>query len=284
MSTRAARWKMRYATHLGLLAPDAPMFRHSARSSDVEDQVAFLAEIGFAGVQDNFLKLRSVAEQERLGRALERHALAMGSFNNNPLSWDQPLWSSIDDAARAQLANDFAESIEVARRTGAKSAVIVTGRDSSRSASAQLAAVADNLRRLADSAERAGLSLYVEPVASAWFPQLLVNRLADAIAIVDAVDRAAVRLQFDVAHVEIEDGDAFARLRDCWGRVGLVQVADVPDRVDLGAGTLDWPAMLRWIRAQRYEGLIEIEHEPLEPEALGERRLLERLRSIDDAI
>src|SRR5688572_14959315 len=44
------RWKMRYATHLGLLAPDAPMFRHSARSADVEDQIAYLADIGFAGV------------------------------------------------------------------------------------------------------------------------------------------------------------------------------------------------------------------------------------------
>jgi hydroxypyruvate isomerase len=151
----------------------------------------------------------------------------MGSFNNNPLSWISR--SELERRCRgAQLANDFAESIAAARRTGAKSAVIVTGRDSSRSASAQLAAVADNLRRLADSAERAGLSLYVEPVASARFPQLLVNRLADAIAIVDAVARAAVRLQFDVAHVEIEDGDAFARLRDCWDRVGLVQVADVP--------------------------------------------------------
>ena len=35
--TRPA-WKMRYATHLGLLAPDAPMFRHSAPSVGVEEQ------------------------------------------------------------------------------------------------------------------------------------------------------------------------------------------------------------------------------------------------------
>jgi len=284
MSTTAARWKMRYATHLGLLAPDAPMFRHSARSADVDDQVAFLAEIGFAGVQDNFLKLRPVAEQERIGRALERHGLAMGSFNNNPLSWDRPLWSSSDAAARAQLDADLAESIEVAKRTGAQSAVIVTGRDASRSQSAQLTAVADNLRRLTDSAERAGLGLYVESVASSRFPQLLINALADAVAVVDAVGSRGVRVQFDVAHVEMEDGDAFARLRDCWDRVGLVQAADVPDRVDLGAGKLDWPAILRWIRAHGYVGLVEIEHEPLEPGAAGERRLLDRLRSIDDAI
>jgi hydroxypyruvate isomerase len=45
---------MRYATHLGLLAPDAPMFRHSARSVGVEEQIAYLAAIGFAGCRTIF--------------------------------------------------------------------------------------------------------------------------------------------------------------------------------------------------------------------------------------
>jgi hypothetical protein len=96
-------WKLRYAAHLGLVAPDAPLFRCSARSAGVDDQIAWLADIGFAGVQDNFLKLRSRDEQLRIARALERHGLAMGSFNNNPASWDRPLWSGTDAASRAEL-------------------------------------------------------------------------------------------------------------------------------------------------------------------------------------
>jgi hydroxypyruvate isomerase len=281
--TRRA-WKMRYATHLGLLAPDAPMFRHSARSVAVEDQIAYLAGIGFAGVQDNFLKLRSADEQERIGRAAERHGLEVGSFNNNPLSWDQPLWSATDHDSRMRLEGDLADSIAVARRTGARRAVCVTGRDPARSQREQLGAMADNLARFADAAARADVILHVEPVAATRFPQLLVNSLADAVEIVGAVDHPAVRLQFDIAHVAEQDGAVFERLRDCWSLVGLVQAADVPGRVDLGAGTLDWPPMLRWIRAQGYAGLIELEHLPLDDSADGEQRLLERLRAVDDAV
>ena len=281
--TRPA-WKMRYATHLGLLAPDAPMFRHSARSVAVEQQIAYLAGIGFAGVQDNFLKLRSIDEQERIGRAAAEHGLEVGSFNNNPLTWDQPLWSATDDASRTRLERDLTDSIAAARRTGARRAVCVTGRDPLRSHGEQVAAMADNLARLADHAARADVILQVEPVTSTRFPQLLVNSLDDALAIVRAVDHPAVRLQFDVAHVAEQDGAAFDRLRDCWPLVGLVQAADLPGRVDLGAGTLDWPLILRWIRSQDYAGLIELEHLPVEDSAAGEQRMLERLRAVDDAI
>jgi hydroxypyruvate isomerase len=281
--TRPA-WKMRYATHLGLLAPDAPMFRHSARSVAVEQQIAYLAGIGFAGVQDNFLKLRSIDEQERIGRAAEQHGLEVGSFNNNPLTWDQPLWSATDDASRTRLERDLSDSIAAARRTGARRAVCVTGRDPLRSHSEQVGAMADNLARFADQAARADVILHVEAVASTRFPQLLVNSLDDALAIVRAVDHPAVRLQFDIAHVAEQDGAAFERLRDCWPLVGLVQAADLPGRVDLGAGTLDWPLILRWIRSQDYAGLIELEHLPVEDSAAGEQRMLERLRAVDDAI
>ena len=277
-------WKLRYAAHLGLAAPDAPLFRASARSAAVEDQVAWLADKGFAGVQDNFLKLRTPDEQRRLAHALERHGLAMGSFNNNPTSWDRPLWSATDAGSRAELERELETSLTLATLTGARSAVCVTGRDATRTTSAQLAAMADNLRRLADRAARAGFALCVESVAAERFPQLLVNGIDEALQVVRAADHPAVRLQFDVAHVEMNDGDAFGHLRRCWSDVELVQVADVPGRVDLGAGKLDWVAILRWIRARGYAGLIEIEHEPAAAGIDGERALLERLRAIDDAL
>jgi hydroxypyruvate isomerase len=278
------RWKMRYATHLGLLAPDAPMFRHSARSPDVEDQIAYVADLGLAGVQDNFLKLRSRGDQERIGRAAARHGLEIGSFNNNPSSWDRPLWSGTDPSAREQIERELLESVDVARRTGARQAVCVTGCDPARSRVEQLRSMAENLARVADAAASADLVLHVEAVAAARFPQLLVHSLADALTIVGLVDHPAVRLQFDVAHVAEQDGSAFERLRECWPAVGVVQVADIPGRVDLGAGTLDWPAILRWVRDRGYRGLVEIEHVPLDDTARGEQQLLERLRIVDAAI
>ena len=282
------RWKMRYTGHLGLRAPDAPLFPHSARSTDPVDQIDFLADIGFAGVQDNFLKLRPVNEQERIGRAIARRGLQMGTFNNNPLSWNRPLWSGADQAARSELLHDLEMSIEAAARTGGRYLTCVTAADPARAHDAQIADMIENLKRLAEPAEKAGMILCVEAVANAWIPGLLVSTLADAAAIVQAVASPAVKLQFDVAHVEMSEGNAFARLQDCWSDVALVQAADTPadapGRIDLGAGTLEWPAILRWISAQGYAGLIEIEHQPLEESAEGEQRLIDRLHAVDQAI
>lgn len=282
------RWKMRYTGHLGLRAPDAPMFPHSARSADPVDQIDFLADIGFAGMQDNFLKLRPLDEQERIGRAIARRGLQMGTFNNNPLSWNRPLWSSTDQTSQAELLHDLEASIEAAARTGGRYLTCVTATDPDRAHEAQIAGMIDNLKRLAEPADKAGMILCVEAVADAWIPGLLVSTLADAVAIVQAVASPAVRLQFDVAHVEMSEGNALARLQHCWSDVALVQAADIPadapGRIDLGAGTLDWPGILRWISAQGYAGLIEIEHQPLEESAEGEQRLIDRLRAVDQAI
>ena len=288
----SATFVMRYAAHLGLRAPDQPLFRHSARSVDPADQIAFLAEQGFAGVQDNFLKLRPVPEQERIGAALAQHDLRMGSVNNNPLAWNRPLWSATDAAAGAELARDLEDSITAAARTGGRHLTCVTGmgprdghaaQDAARQAT-ELQGMIANLRRLADRAAKGSCVLCVEPVAAAWIPGLLVATLTDALHVVRAVAHPAVKLLFDIAHVQASEGDVLPRLRACWNEVGLLQAADTPGRRDLGSGELDWPAILRFVRAQRYDGLIEIEHLPLDDSAAGEAQLLHRLRAVDAAI
>lgn len=278
------RWKLRYAGHLGLRGPDLPLFRHSAASVDPVDQIAFMAGIGFAGVQDNFLKLRPVAEQLRIGRALAEHGLAMGSFNNNPAHWNRPLWCDESEAARAILAAELDDSIAAAVRTGARHLTCVTGNPGGTNPDvhrAALSAMARNLRWLADRAWDAGLVFCVEPVAAAWIPGLLVATLDDALAVIREAAHPAVRLLFDVAHIETSDGEAFARLRAHRETVALVQAADTPGRRDLGSGSLDWAAILAWLQAEGHEGLVEIEHQPLEDSAAGEQALLERLRVAD---
>ena len=287
-----APFRLRYTGHLGLRAPDQPLFRHSARSADPVDQIVFLAEQGFAGVQDNFLKLRPVAEQQRIGDALARYGLQMGSFNNNPLAWNRPLWSLADPAAHAELARDLEESIAAAARTGGRYLTCVTGmglrqgdpaEDAARHA-AELQGMIENLRRLADRAAEGGGILCVEPVAAAWIPGLLVATLADALHVVHTVAHPAVKLLFDIAHVQTSEGDVLSRLRACWSDVALLQAADTPGRRDLGSGELDWPAILRFVREQAYAGLIEIEHLPAEDSAEAEHQLLRRLRAVDAAL
>jgi hydroxypyruvate isomerase len=280
-----SEWKLRYAGHLGLRGPGAaPLFEHSAASADPLDQIDYIADLGFAGVQDLYLKLRPLEDVARLARRAAARGMAFASFNAAPLYWDKPLWSSTDEASREILSRELEQTAALAASTGSGLAICVTGLDPSRPRAAQIAGMIENLSRLAEPAQRAGVCLLVEPVAAAFMPGLLVDRLADAEAIVRAVDSPAVRLLFDIAHVQTSEGAVLPGLAACWDIIGAIQAADTPGRIDVGAGELDWPDILSEVSGRGYTGLIEIEHEPMEPGAAGEQRLLQRLRDVEAKI
>lgn len=273
-----------FAGHLGLASAAAPLLAHSARSTAPTDQIDALADMGFAGTLDIFLKLRPPREQEAMGRRLAERGLRMGSFGGDPHHWNAPLWSSTDAEARDTLRRSIRQSVAAMRRVGGGRAVCVTGLDPARPRTAQIAGMIENLKRFGEMAGRAGLTLLVEPVAPAWIPGLLVDNLADAVRIVRSVDNPSVRLMFDIGHVAMMEEDILPALARYWDLVDTVQAADTPGRIDLGLGELDWPAILGWIAAQRYDGMVEIEHQPVDPSAGGEARLVERLRRLNAAL
>lgn len=269
--------RLRFAAHLGLRAPDRPLFAASAGSGTAE-QIEWIASQGFAGIFDNFLCQRGHAAQEALGRAAADHGLEVGSFALDPEGWATPLWSDESDAARRAQAMLVARAVDVAARTGSRTVTCVTGLDPSRPRARQRMMMAANLRRAADAALAGGLAMCVEPVAASFIPGLLVERVAEARAIVAEAAHPAVRLAFDVGHIALAGDDPAVELDHS---PGLVQIADTPGRIDPGAGGIDWRAVLSALAGTGYDGLIEVETEAMMPGASGEAALLSRLRLLD---
>lgn len=276
--------RLRMAGHLGLRSPDGPLFAHSAPSRGLLDQVDYLASLGFAGVFDSFLKLRTLDEQAALGRRLAELGLEMGTFNNDLENWNKPLWTRSGAEARAAMRESVEGSIAAVRRVGGGAAVCVTGVDPERGKQGQVDAMIENLRLVAPLAEAAGLVLMVEPVAAEWIPGLLVSSLADGVDIVRAVKSPAVRLLFDVGHLAMMGEDVLPTLDATWDLIGGIQVADVPGRIELGAGTLDFPAILGAIADRGFDGLVEVELLTAQDSAEGEANLVRNLRAIDAAM
>jgi hydroxypyruvate isomerase len=277
-------WKLRFAPNLGLVSPTTPTFLHSVGSADPVRQIDFVADHGFAGVEDNFLKLRPVDEQRRIGEALERRNLEMGCFVNNIESWNKPLWGSAAVNDRKVLRADLTSSIEVAKRVRGKYLTVITGRDLRIPLQAQLANLIENLKRLADQAYAGGVVLGVE-VTNEWgFPGMLVHHIADANAIVRAVDHPAVRLVFDVFHVQAMDGDILRNLDAAWEQIGIIQVADNPGRLELGTGELNWVRILRHLVERGYAGLVELEHGFGSEGIAAEQEMLRTLGQINDQL
>lgn len=275
---------LRLAGHLGLRSPDAPLFAHSARSPDPFDQLDFLAGQGFAGAFDIYFKLRPESEQAALGARMAELGLAMGTFNNDLAHWDKPLWSREDAAALATIRASIEGSAATVARAGGGAAVCVTGLDPAMPKPAQIAAMIANLRRVAPLAEDAGLTLLVEPVAPGWIPGLLIDSLADGVEVVRAVDSPMVRLLFDVGHLAMMGEDVPSALAAHWDLIGGVQIADVPGRVEPGAGTLDWPPIVAALADRGYAGLVEVELLTAQDSAAGEANLLAALRALDTGL
>ena len=276
--------KMRYAPNIGLNSLDPPLFRKLVDSIDPIEHIAFAHDNGFAGIEDNFFKLRPAHEQERIGAELARRGLEMGCMVNNVASWDKPVWSSRDVDVQAAIRIEFEQSIEAARRAGARHLTTLVGRCSDEPLAYQRAALADNLSRIAPLAERAGVVICLEAVNARDYPMLLLSDVADCYAVVQAVASPAVRILFDVFHVQARGGDVINAMTRCWDAVAVIQVADNPGRGEMGSGELNWANVLRHARTLGYTGLVELEHEVSAPGAEGERQVLERLAAIDRAI
>jgi hydroxypyruvate isomerase len=277
-------WKQRYAPHVGLMAPDAPLFLESAGSADPVEQIAYIASLGFAGIEDNFLKIRPPETQARMGAALARHGMAMGCFVNNPMHWNRPLWGRADDDARALLTYDLDQSIAAAERSGGMYLTVVSAQDPATPIGYQWANMVENLKRLGDRAAEAGVILALETVDARRWPGMLLHHIADAYAVAKAVDSPAVKLVFDIGHIHPMDGEVLSNLALCWDRIAIVQVADIPGRLELGSGELNWVNIFRALRDRGYNGLIELEHTLSQPGLAAEQAMLDALRTIDAAL
>ena len=279
-----AEWKLRFAPNIGLNSLDTPMFRGCVGGLDPVLHVDFIADQGFAGVEDNFLTLREPVEQAAIGAALSRRGLAMGCFVANPASWNKPLWVSTASDARATLDADLDTCIAAAARCGGQVLTVITGFDPHVPRAFQFAAMTENLRRLAPAAEKAGVIMGIEACNSYEYPMLFMNDVRDAYAMAVAVDSPAVGIVFDIYHVQMMQGDVMRNLERSWDRIVAIQCADNPGRAEPGSGELNWANVFRLIKSKGYTGLVELEHELSGPGKEGELVALERLRTINQAI
>jgi hydroxypyruvate isomerase len=274
---------MRYASHLGFLSPDKPLFLETLGTPDPVVQIEYAADQGFAGIEDNQLGSRDEAEQVRIGEALARHGLEMGCFvaSVNP---GNPSWVRYDESSVEEIDQEIARALETAKRVNGRYLCVAPAADASIPHALQLATLVRHLSRLAGKCERAGAILCIEQTNQFGLPGMLLHHIADAHGVVKAVGSDAVKLLFDFYHVQTMDGNLLVNFTRCQDEIAIVQIADMPRRRELGTGEVHWTNVLRAVRDSGYRGLIEYEVVPSIPGIEGEQQALEALRQVDAAI
>ena len=121
-------------------------------------------------------------------------------------------------------------------------------------------AAARTLERLAALGERHGRIFTLENLNRAVdHPGVPFARAEDTLALVAAVDSPHLRLNLDLYHAQIGEGNLVELCERALPYVGEIQVADVPGRCEPGTGEIHYPRIAAALADAGYDGVIALE-------------------------
>ena len=128
----------------------------------------------------------------------------------------------------------------------------------------------DTLNRIADLGETEGVTFVLENLNEAVdHPKTPFAKAADTLALVRAVNWPSLKLNLDLYHAQIGEGNLIELCRAAMPHIGEIQVADVPGRNEPGTGEINYPAIARALNDMGYRGVIGLEAWPSSDDELA---------------
>lgn len=232
-------------------------------------QCAWAAAVGYDGLEvapftlSDEPHLMIAQERAAIRRAAADAGIAITGLHWLLLTPKGLSITSPDDAVRARTVEVMRRLVDFCADVGGK--VLVHGSPGQRAIPAgetretAIARARDAFARIADDAQRAGVVYCIEPLATTETP--VINTIAEAAAIVDAIGSPALRTMLDCAAAGRMEQEPIAAVIDRWlptGRIAHVQVND-PNRRGPGEGQLRFAPILAALKRNGYEGVVAVE-------------------------
>jgi hydroxypyruvate isomerase len=117
----------------------------------------------------------------------------------------------------------------------------------------------DTLNRICDLAEEEGVVFTLENLNLLDHPGCPFGTTEDVLALVSAVDRPQLRINLDLYHTQIGEGDLIRWCEKCLPWIGEVQVADNPGRCEPGTGEINYAGVAKALNDMGYRGPVGLE-------------------------
>ena len=173
----------------------------------------------------------------------------------------------------------FVEAVEkgcdVADRLGCKMMTVVGGNDVPGMTQRQMHDhIIAGLKLAAPLAEQRDVMLILEPMnVRVDHKGHCLYGSPDAVRICEAVASSHVKINWDLYHMQISEGDLCGRLRDGFAQVGYLQLADHPGRTEPGTGEIHYNRVLKQAWDLGYRGYVGVECRPRTTELEAARGL-----------
>lgn len=247
----------RFAANLSMLYPELEFL----------DRFEAAARDGFQGVEYLF---PYAWEPREIAARLKANGLQQVLFNTAPGNWEGgERGLACIPGREAEFAKAIEQALAYAQaldcpRIHAMAGLVPAGssRESVR------ATYVANLRKAAAVAAKQGVDLLLEPINTRDIPGFFLNRQDDAHRLVEEIGAPNVKVQFDLYHCQIVEGDVAMKIRQYLptGRVGHFQIAGVPQRHEPDLGELHHPylfGVIDEVSAQcGWQGWVGCEYRP----------------------
>lgn len=228
------------------------------------DRFAAASADGFAAVEFLF---PYAFDRAVLAQQLADHDLKQVLFNAPPGDWDagergMACLPGREDEFRRVFTE---QALPYAQALGCPRVHVMAGLAPAHADRVELEDVyTKNLAWAAAQAASAGIDVLIEPINTRDIPGFFLNRQDQAHAIVERVGASNLRVQMDLYHCQIVEGDVAMKLRKYipTGRVGHIQIAGVPERHEPDVGELHHPYLFSVLDELGFDGHVGCEYRP----------------------
>lgn len=228
------------------------------------DRIKMAAEQGFDGIEfwnwDN-------KDMDSIKKTANEAKIEIATFQSNRGG------TLINPEHRKAFIDGIQESLDMAVKMSTKNLFILTdelGDDRGvkfqfpdLSDEEKYQSVLDGLKEIAPRAEKAGITLVLEPLNNLvdhggyWLKNSSV-----AFDLVRKIGSPNLKVLYDIYHQQITEGNIIESLTSNLDAIGHVHVADVPGRHQPGTGELNYTVILHKLRDAGYDKYVGLEFDP----------------------
>jgi len=166
-----------------------------------------------------------------------------------------------DPTTQDAVVNDIEESIEVADRFDCPNLIVLVGPELEYTHAEMYESIVTCLQKVAPMAEAAGVTLIVEPLNTTVDHEgYFLEKSSVGFDIVQKVDSPAVKINFDIYHQQISEGNIISTVTENLDAIGHIHIADVPGRHEPGTGELHYPNILTALDDAGYDHYVGFEY------------------------
>lgn len=107
-----------------------------------------------------------------------------------------------------------------------------------------------------------GIEPVFEMINGTDMPRFLVQNIAQAQEMLEAVQHPALKMQYDCYHMAMMGEDVLEGLKENIDQIGHIQFADCPGRHEPDTAELNFAQIFQWLQHSQYQGYIAAEYKP----------------------